>query len=291
MDRDAAHARVVAACSAWAWTPPDAARVEQPGSLVALFPAWQAQRLQVLRLGRTPGDHRPVGALLDDALATARRVRGRAGAADRGRAYAATSVLVWVTLEAPVGLEDELRDRGGVVDEELDVLARPVGVDDPVPEGVDPALAVRPVLDRATLADACRVADVAFGDGMPSEDELDRMADDELGAGADGADGLPRDLAGTGWRVLALLDGEPVGSAGASVVDGVCRLWGGAVVPSARGRGAYRAMVHARTLQAAGLGADLALVKARTGTSGPILRGMGFTAHGQVRSYVLPLPD
>jgi hypothetical protein len=71
----------------------------------------------------------------------------------------------------------------------------------------------------------------------------------------------------------------------------VARLWGGGVVPEARGRGAYRAVLAERLRYACEQGATLALVKGRVETSGPVLRRAGFAAHGQERSYVLTLAD
>jgi GNAT superfamily N-acetyltransferase len=67
------------------------------------------------------------------------------------------------------------------------------------------------------------------------------------------------------------------------------RLWGGGVVPEARGRGAYRAVLDARLRYAVDHGATLALVKGRVETSGPILRRAGFAAYGQERAYLLSL--
>ena len=48
-----------------------------------------------------------------------------------------------------------------------------------------------------------------------------------------------------------------------------------------RGRGVYRAMVQARLAEATRRGATLALVKARAGTSAPILRKAGFRSYGR----------
>ncbi len=56
-----------------------------------------------------------------------------------------------------------------------------------------------------------------------------------------------------------------------------------------RGRGIYRALLAARLEYAVRHGATMALVKGRVETSGPILRRAGFAAHGQERSYRVPL--
>jgi GNAT superfamily N-acetyltransferase len=69
----------------------------------------------------------------------------------------------------------------------------------------------------------------------------------------------------------------------------VARLWGGAVVPAARGRGVYRAVLAERLAYAACNGATMALVRGKRDTSGPILRRAGFTAFGQETTYSVPL--
>jgi GNAT superfamily N-acetyltransferase len=96
-------------------------------------------------------------------------------------------------------------------------------------------------------------------------------------------------LAAPGGTVVAYSDGVPVGSGGVTMADGVARLWGGGVVPSARGRGVYRAVLAARLEYATAHGATMALVKGRVETSGPILRRAGFAAYGQELIYKVPL--
>jgi GNAT superfamily N-acetyltransferase len=88
---------------------------------------------------------------------------------------------------------------------------------------------------------------------------------------------------------VAYVNGLPTGSGGVTLVDGVARLWGGVVVPSARGQGVYRAVLDARLSYAAAHGATMALVKGKIDTSGPILRRAGFAAYGREPSYDVPL--
>jgi hypothetical protein len=83
--------------------------------------------------------------------------------------------------------------------------------------------------------------------------------------------------------------GVPAGSGGVSMVDGVARLWGGVVMPSARGQGVYRAVLGARLSYAVTHGATMALVQGKIDTSGPILRRAGFTAYGRQPIYDVPL--
>lgn len=67
-------------------------------------------------------------------------------------------------------------------------------------------------------------------------------------------------------------------------------MFGAGVVPAFRGRGAYRALLAARLHDARGRGATLALVHARSGTSGPILRKIGFAQVGQQTVIEVPVP-
>lgn len=93
-------------------------------------------------------------------------------------------------------------------------------------------------------------------------------------------------LRGTGVRVLARIDGRPVGTGGCTVADGFVRLWSAATVPDARGSGVYRAVLARRLRYGAELGATTALVKAHR-TSAPILLRCGFHAYGTEREYTI----
>ena len=79
------------------------------------------------------------------------------------------------------------------------------------------------------------------------------------------------------------LDGEPVGTGGITIADGVGRLWSGSVLEQHRGRGVYRALLAARLAYAVAHGCTMGLVKGRVETSGPILRRAGFEVYGQER--------
>jgi GNAT superfamily N-acetyltransferase len=89
--------------------------------------------------------------------------------------------------------------------------------------------------------------------------------------------------------VLALVDAEPAGVGGVTIAGTTARLWDAGVVPHARGRGIYRAVLAARLGYAVEHGATMALVKGRTDTSAPILRRAGFTAYGEERTYRVSL--
>ena len=68
-------------------------------------------------------------------------------------------------------------------------------------------------------------------------------------------------------------------------MDGGVALMGGAVLPEARRSGVYRALVHARWEHAARRGTPLLVVQAGR-MSAPVLDGLGFVRHGDVRLFV-----
>ena len=106
--------------------------------------------------------------------------------------------------------------------------------------------------------------------------------------GRPGEDGVARAL-----RYLALVrsrrgEGQEIaGTAGAEVAGETVRLWGAGTLPGHRGRGAYRALVVGRCRHAHALGATLALTKANTASSAPILRNAGFRPVASERRYAL----
>jgi GNAT superfamily N-acetyltransferase len=83
----------------------------------------------------------------------------------------------------------------------------------------------------------------------------------------------------------ARVSGRVVGFARAiDLVDGVA-LMGGAVLPAARGRGVYRALVCARWEHAAARRTPLLVVQAGA-MSAPVLSGLGFEPHGEIQLLV-----
>jgi GNAT superfamily N-acetyltransferase len=83
----------------------------------------------------------------------------------------------------------------------------------------------------------------------------------------------------------AFLDGRRVGFGRAIDMDGGVALWGGAVLPDARRRGVYRGLVRARWDHAVTRGTPLLVVQAGP-MSAPLLEGLGFRRHGEVRLFV-----
>jgi GNAT superfamily N-acetyltransferase len=92
---------------------------------------------------------------------------------------------------------------------------------------------------------------------------------------------------GTVHHYAAYEDGRPVGFGRAIDMDAGVALMGGAVLSAARGRGVYRALVHARWRHAARRGTPLLVVQAGH-MSEPVLRGLGFRTHGVLHLFVDP---
>jgi GNAT superfamily N-acetyltransferase len=83
----------------------------------------------------------------------------------------------------------------------------------------------------------------------------------------------------------AFLEGERVGFGRAIHMDGAVALFGGSVLPHARGKGVYRALVRARWEHAVERGTPILVVQAGA-MSCPVLAGLGFESHGQIRLFV-----
>jgi GNAT superfamily N-acetyltransferase len=250
----------VAAASGFVWVPETATRVETGEFLMVRFPDYFDHHLVLARFRpeREPDE------VADEVLA-------------RAREFDEPELVWWVKLGAAAGADELVRARGGVLDETLDVLALDLAPG--LPDLGEHALTLRWTIDQATLRHAYEVLKVVFGGDVPSDHRL-RVESAQV----------RRDVeTGRGGGVVAYLGDRPAGTGGVTVADDVARLWSGSVLEEHRGRGAYRALLAARLEYAARHGATMALVKGRVETSGPILRRAGFVAHGQERSYRVPL--
>jgi GNAT superfamily N-acetyltransferase len=85
----------------------------------------------------------------------------------------------------------------------------------------------------------------------------------------------------------ARIAGENVGTAGVFLRDGYGYLVGGQVLESARGRGAYRALVAARLAFLRARGDGYAVSLAREQTAAPLLERFGFETLFRCRCYLL----
>ena len=171
----------------------------------------------------------------------------------------------------PPDLVERLYERGLVDDDDPDVIGMLLTAPPPPPpDGIE----VRPVRTAEEFAAAKRVAALAFG--MPEEEfeaerERERWED---------AAGLAY------WKTfVALLGGEVVASANSTYLDGAVTLNGGAVLPEARGRGAYRGLVSARWDDAVARGTP-ALVTQAGRRSAPILERLGFREVARIKILV-----
>jgi hypothetical protein len=253
---------VLAASTAWVWLPDGAFHVRTEEYLVVAHPAWFITPTSA----RVFGSGREAAELADEIISAA-RVLGR----DR---------LWWRLSDVtrPTGLEAEVIGRGASLVDRMDVLALPLTAPLPdlaVPDDVD----VRRVTDEETVRQALLVGNDAFGGGEPTPEQV-----------ATSLEEVERGLAdSSGGRWVAYVDGRPAGTGGYTLVDGVCRLWGGSTHRSLQGRGAYRAVLAARLSAARAAGATLALTHGVVESSSPILRRAGFGRYGEERTLVLDL--
>ncbi|QTX04294.1 GNAT family N-acetyltransferase [Agromyces archimandritae] len=247
----------------WIWIPDGAELVESDELLFVRYPwyrtPWQLQRMTTTR---------PVETVLDEGLARLRE-------ADPD----ATAVTAWVKLGAPEGLDEALLARGAAYDETVDVLG--LDLREGLPDLEPGPAEVRPVASAADVGAARRIDLAAFGSAPH-----DAGADADARSARENAESC---AAGRGGGFLARLGDEAVGAGGVTIDGDTARLWGAGVLPEARGRGVYRALLAERLAYGIRHGAALALVKGRIDTSAPTLRRAGFTAVGQERSYRLPL--
>lgn len=96
------------------------------------------------------------------------------------------------------------------------------------------------------------------------------------------------DPTGTVHHFAAYDDDRPIGFGRAIDMDAGVALMGGAVLPTARGRGVYRALVHTRWEHAVARGTPLLVVQAGR-MSAPVLSNLGFGSHGMLQLFVDPL--
>ena len=240
----------------WLRTGPQAARVDEPRFVLLDRPLptpWFANALR-LRLD----DHE-----VADAIDTVRRWFGA-----RGR----TSFSWFVSDETtPRDLGARLASDGAVVEDTLTAM-----VLDHEPEPGPRDVIVRPVRTLAEFRLHQEIFTTGFG-----------FSPEEAATVMTGVDAAWRHWQSEPGRVLYLasIDGLPVGEGGiAATTVGPLVLSGGATLPEARGRGAYRALVRARWDEAVRRGQPWLVVQA-SAMSRPVLEGMGFRPVGTVTMF------
>ena len=160
----------------------------------------------------------------------------------------------------PHDLVDRLLERG-LVDDSTPFAVGMVLTGPPAGSGAD--IEVRRAVTPEDRLAAARIAAVAFSMPEPA------AAPDE----SEDRDNV---------HYIALIDGEPVARATASFSAYGATLFGGATLPEARGRGAYRALVAARWDDAVQRGTP-ALVTQAGPMSRPILARLGFREVCEIR--------
>lgn len=195
---------------------------------------------------------------LDGVVAEVRRLAREAG-------YTRTAWNIGPSAR-PEGLARLLKERGFIpatrppLEPELAAMAL-IHPPPPAPPGVEARL----VRDLDEYRQALRVGIEAFGE--TEEDAAGWLAAaPELWKQQDGINRFAH---------LAFVDGRPVGFAMSAVAPAGLLLGGGGVLASARGRGAYRALLAARWESAVGLGTPVLVIQAGQ-MSRQILERTGF---------------
>jgi hypothetical protein len=163
----------------------------------------------------------------------------------------------------PADLVERLH-RLGLVDDEPTSLAIGMVLSEPPappPEGVE----VRRVETDDDYFEAERIAAVGFEMPEPERRRYVRDPDNTI--------------------YLAYVDGQPVARASAAFGERGATLFGGATLPEARGRGAYRALVSARWTDAVARGTPVLVTQAGP-MSRPILARLGFREVCEIRILV-----
>jgi GNAT superfamily N-acetyltransferase len=164
---------------------------------------------------------------------------------------------------SPADVGRVLLDMGASVGRTVDICGCPLGrvlLDVALAEGAT----ARPVRTRDDVAEFERTSALAWEIPPPSKDDIDRTF-----------------ASLTQGYFIGCWKSTPAGAGGYGLAGEVARFWGTAVIPEFRGRGVYRALVHARMTEAKSRGATFALVHAMEHTSSPILQRLGFAVYGQ----------
>jgi GNAT superfamily N-acetyltransferase len=178
---------------------------------------------------------------------------------ERGRLKCAWEIGSHAT---PPDLPEQLLARGFTDDEHTPLAIGMALTEEPPPAPAD--VVVKVVETQEEYVESERIAMIAFDEDVSSE--------------------IPAYVpAPLNPIFIALLDGRIVARASASLSEHGVTLNGGATLPDARGRGAYRALVVARWRYAVERGTPLAVTQAGP-MSRPILARLGFREVGTVRA-------
>jgi GNAT superfamily N-acetyltransferase len=181
----------------------------------------------------------------------------------------------WVGDSAtPAGILEQLPALGVVVDEEEPVLTGMTATSPP--PAAAGGIEVRPV---ETVEDYLAALEVDWEVWQTPEAERAerRVLEAERWE--------PMQASGVVHHFSAFLDGQRVGFGRAIHTRTAVALFGGSVLPEARGKGVYRALVRARWDHAVERGTPTLVVQAGA-MSAPVLAGLGFEPHGQIHLLV-----
>ncbi len=169
----------------------------------------------------------------------------------------------------PADLVEQLRRRGMADDDDPDLVGMLLRREPPAGGGVE----ARPVRSFEEFQEANAVAFAAFGSLPPTDEARERARYEE-----EVSSGLKRTF-------VAVIDGRIVGAGTSTYLDRAVTLNGGSVLPDARGRGAYRALVRARWEDAAARGTPVLVTQAGR-MSAPILLRLGFEEAARIHVLV-----
>lgn len=192
-------------------------------------------------------------------------------ARDESRRRGLPLVEWWVGWSSPPGLAEQLLGRGLVPDDEPVLIGMTCSTEPPAAPHVE----VHAIETVEQYLEAVAI-DWEVWD-VPAEERQQRRVTET-------ARFVSSLETGTVHHWAAYEDGVPLGFGRAVDMDGGAALMGGAVLPEARGRGIYRALVHARWEHVVSRGTPLLVVQAGA-MSAPILASLGFASHGEIRLY------
>lgn len=222
----------------------------------------------VLWMGPTSDPHHNVVQRLriEDGALPAAVERARALFKAHGRHQATWEVGNSAT---PKNLAEQLMEIGMVPDDPDPVATGMVLKQELAPSRKSNVFAKR-VETLAEYVACCEIVENCFG--TPPDDNIQREFDQ-----------LKADHQKTRW--IALLDGSPVAMADATHLEFATVLNGGATLPDARGKGAYRALLAARYEEAKRRGAPMLITQAGA-MSRPILQSLGLEVISRVQIFV-----
>jgi GNAT superfamily N-acetyltransferase len=252
---------ILRALGEWGWAPDGSEVIETADYRVVFRPASFDGVTSVERAFST----RPAAEIAGEVHSLA-RVRG-------------IGEVIWnlYPTTTPADLADHLLALGGTIRDEGGLMSLRVPDDGRLDVGPTEGVVVHPVADVHGLTDYRRIVSRVYEQPLATAEEIAAEAE-QITA---------NDAAGS--RFVAYVDDQPAGSGAIAVRDdGSASLFGAATYPELRGRGAYRAILAARTRWAQQHGVPVLLVSGRLATSAPIMGRVGFTLHGYTRSIAVP---